>query len=816
MNAFDGPVTVQDKQPAAGRRRPGKDSAHLPAPMLAVIEALRFQHSSLERMEALNEKEWPALLAWCDRRQLSLMLPAFCGDALPVSAREKLSRKRADFEARMKRLKSQLAKISLLLSSGDLPFVILKGFTHSPQLTPDPIWRAQGDIDLWCQAEIAPRAHNLLRQAGYRAAPSASCRHLPPLLPPDAWQWNGNLAEIPIGVEIHHQLWSDVSGHIRIPDHGEMWDRREKRCFDGHTYEVLATPDLLAFAALHFFLHLIHGDLPLQRIWEIAHFLHTNSDNSRFWRSWRDWHSPQLRQIQAIVFRIAEDWFHCEMPSCAAEEAEALPSEAQVWIDHFVFSPLRSQVDSNKNYVWLHLALTRSLASKCRIIGACFLPASIPTVVGRIDGHRIAGLLRNLVRQRSYLIGRTEHHVRSVLPTLLGGVRFAAKNAGFKEGFGSFLLANALFDVGEFLFVLLYNLYLLDLGFREDILGLITAAMTGGTLVGTPIAAWAERRIGLRGLMVLASLGGALATILRVFSANRTTLLLTAALNGFFFAFWAVAFAPAVASLTRPRNRSVAFGLVTAMGMSLGIAVGVIGVRLPEWAVRLTGSASSAAGKKTTILVGSALVMLAAIPAMRLRIPPREQTAEKTYPRGPFIRRFTAALFLFIAATSSFNGFATAYLSLHVHLALRKIGTVFAGGQSLQVIALLFGPLLIRQFGERAYVFLTALGTAGMLLLLAISPQHLEVAAYLSYMALQYMNEPSLFGMLMNGVRDTQRTGASSLMLITMSVASTVAAALAGRAITRFDYPVCLLTAALLAGAAAILFACLPRPSSEI
>jgi hypothetical protein len=43
--------------------------------------------------------------------------------------------------------------------------------------------------------------------------------------------------------------------------------------------------------------------------------------------------------------------------------------------------------------------------------------------------------------------------------------------AGFTKAYWTFLFAENLYDIGLYIFVLLYNLYLLDLGYREDFLG---------------------------------------------------------------------------------------------------------------------------------------------------------------------------------------------------------------------------------------------------------------------------------------------------------------------------------------------------------
>jgi predicted MFS family arabinose efflux permease len=118
--------------------------------------------------------------------------------------------------------------------------------------------------------------------------------------------------------------------------------------------------------------------------------------------------------------------------------------------------------------------------------------------------------------------------------------------------------------------------------------------------------------------------------------------------------------------------------------------------------------------------------------------------------------------------------------------------------------------------GEREYVVFTAIGTAAMLLLLAVGPPPLAVGCYLACLTLQYMNEPSLFALLMNRVSEVQRSGASSLMFITMSIAGTVAAAVAGGAIVRLGYSTCLFVAAIIAVIAALLFSRVPDLASGL
>ena len=49
-----------------------------------------------------------------------------------------------------------------------------------------------------------------------------------------------------------------------------------------------------------------------------------------------------------------------------------------------------------------------------------------------------------------------------------------------------------------FVFFFLYNLYLLQLGFRENFLGLMSGVMTAGSVAGSLLAVVAMQRFGIR------------------------------------------------------------------------------------------------------------------------------------------------------------------------------------------------------------------------------------------------------------------------------------------------------------------------------
>src|SRR5207253_6336239 len=89
---------------------------------------------------------------------------------------------------------------------------------------------------------------------------------------------------------------------------------------------------------------------------------------------------------------------------------------------------------------------------------------------------------------------RLGFHVQAFVPTLVGALRWLWIRQQFGGGFIRYLAASVCFDLGMFVFVVLYNLYLVDLGFRENFMGEVAGAMTAGTLFGAVPAAWLARR----------------------------------------------------------------------------------------------------------------------------------------------------------------------------------------------------------------------------------------------------------------------------------------------------------------------------------
>lgn len=349
----------------------------IPRYAVALLGALQFSNPQFHLLRSLNETEWCALLALCDTSQLTLLVGFLCRTALPGWVGERIDRNYLDYSYRFERLKAATLEIAGLLRQYSVDFTLLKGLTHSPALTPDPRLRAQGDIDLWCLPDRVARANDALLRLGYRPIAKAGGRHLDPMIREAEAEWRGDYfaRDLPIPVDLHYKLWDGEMECIPGPREDDFWNRRTSISMGDIAVPILEPADALAFAALHVMMHLLHGDVRLQRVWELGFVLHAHSQEVSLWRRWKAWQPSPARRVQTIAFLLADYWFACGIPDVIQEEAEMLSSDVHLWLRHYGLSPIESLFAPNKSELWLNLSLVSSTAGKARVLFRRLLPA---------------------------------------------------------------------------------------------------------------------------------------------------------------------------------------------------------------------------------------------------------------------------------------------------------------------------------------------------------------------------------------------------------------------------------------------------------
>jgi MFS family permease len=791
----------------------------LPRGVAAVLAALRFSAPAPELLRQLSDVEWKSTLDFADRSSLTLFLGALYRDYLPAWVAERIDRNIAGNTERIGRLRAALVEIAAAFDARNIDYLLLKGFSHETDYAPDPYLRVGYDLDLFAPESSLRHAHETLRGMDYvpvEGTEDALADHYPPLIRKTGWAFHGDFfdPDIPGCVDLHYRFWDPETERFDAPGVDQFWERRITQ----DAIPVLHAADRLAYASLHMLRHLFRPALRPLHVYELAYFLETKSADDAFWNRWHEMHPERLRRLQAVAFRLAESWFGCRIGPAPAEEIERLHPDVRLWFERYAASPIEAASRPNKHELWLHLALLDSSRDRRHVFLRRVFPASLP---GPVEPQHVPDdqvtfsmRVRRGIRYVTYTAHRFLHHARSLLPLVAHGLFWKSPIWRLQAPFWRFLVCSTCVNFGAYLFLLLYNLYLLDLGYRENVLGLIASAFTAGNLVGVLPAAGLAHRVGLKRTLLVCIAGSAIVYLLRAVLTGEPALLATAFAGGLMFSFWAVCMSPVVAAVTSESARPSGFSVTFGSGIALGVLAGLVGGRMPGWVARAGWASSPAQAKRLVLFAACASVLLALWPALRLRLESQAPRDARSYPGGPFIRRFLLAIGVWGFAIGLFNPFFNAYFARQFRMSVEKIGTTFSIAQAIEVAAMMAAPFVLRRLGLTRGVAVMQFAAAIALALLA--PAHVALVAatlYAAFASFQYMSEPGIYSSLMSRVLPEQRSGASAMNFLVMFAGQALAATVGGAVVARYGYPPMLGAASALAAVAAWLFWRLPQES---
>jgi len=790
----------------------------IPPNVTAVLTALKFRGSRRESLRTLTDAEWENLLSRWEILRLMVPLRHICGDDLPEWVRSRIDQNLADNAQRFERIKAVYSDFRNALRDSGAEHLVVKGFAQWPGFVDHPRFRLQSDIDVYCPPDSIYRARDALSNLGYEPARGidfGASDHLPTMVLKTSWKWRGNHydPDMPVSFEPHFCFWNESFARFGPKGLDQFWLRRIERRLDNFSFPALSPVDNVGYCALNVLRDALRSPMSIHLVYELARFLHTNADNEEFWSSWKELHDDTLRCLEVISFRMASHCFACRLSEEVEREANLLPNATQAWFQKFADSPLSASFRLNKDALLLHLTLIETPRDKLAVLFKRLFPTPIESVESVsihntvIDGQKSVGAFRERIRYVGYLISRGGYHTRAVLPTLWHGVRFWLSTKNMSKGFWTFLAACFCFDFGMYIFFLLYNLYLLDRGFKENFLGLVASAAAIGGIAGTIPAGLLAQRLGLRKALLLCLTLVPVTFAMRSLLVRDVPLLFLAFFGGAAVAIWAVCISPAIAQLTNEQSRPFGFSVVFSSGIAVGVLGGQAGGRLPGWLAHLDPVVTAMRAKQMSLLIACGIVALAMLPIVSLRFESAPARKKKFYPRNPFLARFLPAIALWSLAIAAFTPFFNAYFSQYLRMPLKQIGVVYSASQLSQVLAILAAPVIFRKYGLVTGIMYTQIAAAtGLACLAAVHGASTAAIIYVGYTGFQWMSEPAMFSLLMNNLAPSERTGGSALNFLVTNVSSAIAAAAAGASFARFGYPAVLSVTAGVALVAAFMF----------
>ncbi len=334
---------------------------------------------------------------------------------------------------------------------------------------------------------------------------------------------------------------------------------------------------------------------------------------------------------------------------------------------------------------------------------------------------------------------------RSVLSTYLTRVRAFTGNARL------FLLSLLIFGVAMGISQLLFNFYVLSLGYNEATLGnLVTARSLTSLLAALPMG-YLTDRIGGKNAFMIGYFGYGISMALMLLFPSVGIFIGMNVVQGVAQALSAVATGPFLMENSGPRERTYLFSLSSGLRMTATSIGEWIGGYLPTWTAGILAvSAVSPKAYGWSLWVMASLCLASAIPVILMRTSPLSLSQRSNFAPVSFVRKNPGLLSKLILPSLMISigaGMVMPFMNVffrHVHnQSDAAIGVIFAWGSLAMGIGLLAAPALAERFGKIQVVVATQALSIPFLALLGFAPWfEVSVAAYYIRLTLMNMSGP--------------------------------------------------------------------------
>ncbi len=376
-----------------------------------------------------------------------------------------------------------------------------------------------------------------------------------------------------------------------------------------------------------------------------------------------------------------------------------------------------------------------------------------------------------------------------------------------------FLLAISLAWGGHGVAQVLFNLYLVEAGFREAFVGqAVSLNGLGLAIMALPAGVLADRW-GRRPCLILGALLDGAGMWARAASPIPEVIASASFVAGAGQALLAIAALPFLTENSTPRERTYLFSSFIAVELAAGVVGSVVGGWIPNALRALPpGFAPDLLhAYRYTLVLGATLGLSAAVPLLGL--PPGHGAGGRPEPPPPLqtgLRDLSlmAVMFFMIGFGAGLViPFMNLYFASRFSCSSAQIGVFFAVAQSLTAVAAMVAPILARTFG--------ALRTATAMQLLSLPflvtlgfERHLNVAvaAFCIRATLMQAASPLLQAFVMEVLPSRLRARAASVNNLVWNFGWATSATVSGWIIQEFGYATPFYITAGLYGSASLYF----------
>jgi MFS family permease len=332
------------------------------------------------------------------------------------------------------------------------------------------------------------------------------------------------------------------------------------------------------------------------------------------------------------------------------------------------------------------------------------------------------------------------------------------------------LLGSIFIQIGMGIFMVIYNFYVRELGYAEDVNGKIISMNSLATALILIPAGILSDRLGRKKVMLFGALVTGILLIFRSITEAQSLLIMFAFLTGLTMAFVMVSGIPWLAENSTEEQRVHLFSIQFAVMTGANVIGSILGGALTDlFSLGFTEVESI----RYTLLIGAIIFLIGIIPMTKFKEIRKTKNSRNSPINGKInIGKNKYTMIILFAIPALLIGFGAGlvipYLNLYFSdrfaASNTMIGVIISLGQAATAIAIIIGPLVVRKVGEVKAVVILQLLSLPFLLLTAFT-EHLWLAAigFLFRQALMNAGNPIQSSLMMSMVDDSVKGLANSV-----------------------------------------------------
>lgn len=354
-----------------------------------------------------------------------------------------------------------------------------------------------------------------------------------------------------------------------------------------------------------------------------------------------------------------------------------------------------------------------------------------------------------------------------------------------------YLLSLIISGIAAGIFGLLFNFYILSLGYDEALLGqLLTTSNTTALLTALP-GGYLIDLIGRKRALLLAGILSTFAVLGLIGWHSVLGLYVISVGLGLGQSLNDVTLGPFLMENSSEAERTYLFSLSFGVHILAAFVGNWLGGQIPQWAgtwFQLDATAVSA--YRTALILVVALSFLSLIPLLRLRVVPKrhdtpaDRLAPLRYARQHpvLLGQLIAPILILSLGSGLFVPFMNLFFREQYGQDDGTIGSLLALGSLGMAVGLVAAPPLVERLGKPRLIFLTQACSIPFMIALGFTPWFwLSAAAYLARIILMNMTVPVYQAFVMEKVDEHARATVASLFSMSMTLGWAVSPTVSGR-----------------------------------